>query len=182
MGTFGVSTLRYFESMVHLTSTPVTLRLSNGPFRYNTIGTHTLFDFLNPTNTNSNANNSTNTNSITDNTNNNINNNNNTITPNKISNPKEERKQLVFERSSSNSFILSYLIIPISTVFRFALNEVVCLHRSTSRFYSSSDRLFAQVEFNYSPHALNPGPKNFYNLGKYHFSDVGPIHVTHNCM
>ena len=46
MGELNFNSTKYYESIIHVTDVPVTLRLSYGTERYNYLGAHTLLDFL----------------------------------------------------------------------------------------------------------------------------------------
>eukprot|EP01117_Protostelium_nocturnum_P019954 TRINITY_DN8780_c0_g1_i1.p1 TRINITY_DN8780_c0_g1~~TRINITY_DN8780_c0_g1_i1.p1 ORF type:complete len:862 (-),score=242.51 TRINITY_DN8780_c0_g1_i1:109-2694(-) len=81
-------------------------------------------------------------------------------------------------------YVLKYSISPIYFSYRFALNQVYCVHSSERNGFGlpsfGKENLYASVEFNDSPHQLQNPPISTYDLGHYTSQEVGPIHTCHN--
>lgn len=56
-------------------------------------------------------------------------------------------KQLIFAKKQAITYILNYTIKPIEHIYRFALNEIVCLNQlsNSKLFYNPKDFLSAEV-------------------------------------
>ena len=144
-GRFDNKTLNVeYEDLIHYCHSPVTLRLSCGPFYYSHLGVHTLFEFLKPENAKELPWKQVKTQIK--------------FPHKKILIFKTTKKTLSFGNPSS--FRATISIRQIKMIYKFELNEVVCLNQSS--FFLRKDRLFAEVEFNRCPHSIYPGQKFSY--------------------
>lgn len=155
MGNFQETDRAAFESVVHYTNTAVTLRLDCGPLRYHTLGVATIFRFLQtemPESLDS------------------------SVLSSSQSLPSYE--YLTFgRRGSEASFQLRYTVREVTSTYAFSLNEMTCLKQvGTWR----ADQMWAEIEFNHSPFAVDAGPVNRHRLGPFSSHDVASIHSNFN--
>lgn len=85
---------------------------------------------------------------------------------------------LLGQRGTSPVFQLTYSVREVTATYDFAINEVTCLTQASSSW--RQDQLFAEVEFNHSPHSIDRGARNKYKLGRFSSHDIGSIHSVHN--
>lgn len=86
-------------------------------------------------------------------------------------------QQLTFGKKTGLRFHVNIVLRKVQMSCRFELHEVTCLNQAS--FLFRRDKLTAEVEFNGSPHSIQPGHMNEYNLGTYKTQDVSTMH-THN--
>lgn len=155
MGNFQDTDKTAFESVVHYTNTAVTLRLDCGPLRYHTLGVATIFRFLQ------------------------------TEMPEGHDTAQYGTTQalpsyeyLTFgRRGSEASFQLRYTVREVTSTYSFSLNEMTCLKQVGSW---RADQMWAEIEFNHSPFAVDTGPVNRHRLGSFSTHDVASIHSNFN--
>lgn len=155
MGNFEKQEKALFESVVHYTNTAVTLRLDCGPLRYHTLGVATIFRFLQTDLLEGQS---------------------------RSENPPLQQlpsyEYVTFgRRGSEASFQLRYTVREVMSTYAFSLNEMTCLKQVGSW---RADQMWAEIEFNHSPYAVESGPVNRHRLGSFSTHDVSSIHSNFN--
>ncbi|PRP83108.1 hypothetical protein PROFUN_09787 [Planoprotostelium fungivorum] len=130
---------RSFESITHLTSAPVTLKLILGPRRYHSLGSHILLDFLYTSGSEQ---------------------------PTEWIETRH-KGQLVFGRGETATYYLKYTISPVYFSYRFALNQVNCLENNSP--LGLKDRLSAVVDNFRIKFMVNRVSLKQYDLGSLKF-------------